>query len=480
MNDIRHIPVLRMGEPYQSMDSVVITDRVSGEPLASVGQANNGLIRRDLTKIDECYGILNEYSCESLIEISKRAGDYFMNESLPVEEGGALQSPDDYVECLSATSGLPHVLCRRNMAKINEVFTEMDGILNGLTRGLDLSIIDKGIGQQANSPVSFFPQAKSMGVVLPSNSPGVNSIWMPSIALKIPVVLKPGREEPWTPYRIIHAFIAAGCPKEAFGFYPTTHEGANTIMMGNDRSIIFGDETTVARYASNPNIQVHGPGWSKVIIGDDAVESWQDYIDLMVDSVVQNGGRSCINASTVITPKYGREIADALAKRLADIKPKSLTDPDAQLSAFANTAFAEAIDATVEEDLRIEGATDLTALYRDEPRRVDYEGQTYLLPTVVYCDSFDHPLANREFMFPFVSVSEMPQEEILKNIGLSLVVSSITNDQRWINQLLLSPLIQRLNVGKIPTCKVSWDQPHEGNLFDFLYTRRAVQFMEAI
>jgi hypothetical protein len=35
--------------------------------------------------------------------------------------------------------------------------------------------------------------------------------------------------------------------------------------------------------------------------------------------------------------------------------------------------------------------------------------------------------------------------------------------------------VGRLNLGGIPTCKISWDQPHEGNLFDHLYARRAFQ-----
>ena len=41
--------------------------------------------------------------------------------------------------------------------------------------------------------------------------------------------------------------------------------------------------------------------------------------------------------------------------------------------------------------------------------------------------------------------------------------------------LLASPRVGRLNLGPIPTPSVRWDQPHEGNLFDFLYARRAVQ-----
>ena len=35
--------------------------------------------------------------------------------------------------------------------------------------------------------------------------------------------------------------------------------------------------------------------------------------------------------------------------------------------------------------------------------------------------------------------------------------------------------IDRLNIGPIETFKLSWDQPHEGNLFDHLYRQRAFQ-----
>ena len=38
-----------------------------------------------------------------------------------------------------------------------------------------------------------------------------------------------------------------------------------------------------------------------------------------------------------------------------------------------------------------------------------------------------------------------------------------------------SPLIERLNLGPISTMKISWDQPHEGNMFEFLYKRRSIE-----
>ena len=88
----------------------------------------------------------------------------------------------------------------------------MRTVLRGLTRGLDLSILDAGYGEHGGHAISFYPRTQSLGVVLPSNSPGVHSLWVPAIALKIPLVLKPGSAEPWTPFRIAQAFMKAGCP----------------------------------------------------------------------------------------------------------------------------------------------------------------------------------------------------------------------------------------------------------------------------
>ncbi|MFV1994831.1 MAG: aldehyde dehydrogenase, partial [Verrucomicrobiales bacterium] len=94
----------------------------------------------------------------------------------------------------------------------------------------------------------------------------------------------------------------------------------------------------------------------------------------------------------------------------------------------------------------------------------------------VRCDSFESDLAIREFLFPFASVVECPQEEMIDRIGSSLVVTAVTEDQAWIDKLFDCPSIDRLNIGPVPTNRIQWDQPHEGNLFDFLYSRRAFQF----
>ena len=78
-------------------------------------------------------------------------------------------------------------------------------------------------------------------------------------------------------------------------------------------------------------------------------------------------------------------------------------------------------------------------------------------------------------LFRSASVVEVPQSEMLAQIGPSLVVMAITQDEAFIDQLFDCPLIDRLNLGPISTMHTSWDQPHEGNLFEFLYKRRSLQ-----
>ena len=106
---------------------------------------------------------------------------------------------------------------------------------------------------------------------------------------------------------------------------------------------------------------------------------------------------------------------------------------------------------------------------------MDWEGATYLLPTLVLCDSPEHPLANREYIFPFAAVVPVAAEDMPSAFGPSLAVTAITNDKALLDRMLASPLLHRLNLGPLPTYQVSWDQPHEGNLFEHLYVRRALQ-----
>jgi hypothetical protein len=462
MDEPVHIPILRHGRPYRSLDTVSTPHYRTGQPFVEISQANVGLIRRDLLDQEPARALLASFTSRELFSMCAHAAGLFAESTLPL--GDAAQSPEEFVRQVSATTGLPHVMVRRNMAKIRTVLAEMETVVNGLTRGLDLRVLDDGHAEG----LSYFPRGESLGVVLPSNSPGVHSLWAPAFALKTPLVLKPGGAEPWTPYRIIQALIHAGAPPEAFGYYPADHAGAAEILRRCGRGMVFGDVTSTRMWAGDPRIEVHGPGYSKIVIGEDLIDDWERYLDVMVASILENSGRSCINASGVWVPSHAAEIAEALAAQLAAVAPRDEADEQAQIAPFANAALAERIQQTIEGDL--DGARAVMG-----PRLERFQGCAYLLPTIVLCDSPAHPLANREFLFPFASVVTVNQDAIPRALGPSLVVTAITQDPKLIERLLASPDVGRLNLGAIPTHRISWDQPHEGNLFDHLYARRAFQ-----
>jgi hypothetical protein len=473
MTDCIHIPILRFGRTYRSLDTIRFD---TGARSLEVSVANSGLIRRDLQQhLSRAAESLRAMPCATLADCCERAADLFLHGSLPWGDDGEVQRPEDYVAALSHVTGLPHSLGRLNMGKIHAAMANVRAILAGLTRGLSLDLFDRGFLRQGGIDVNFFPQSESLGVLLPSNSPGVNSLWLPAPVMKIPVVLKPGREDPLTPFRILQALIAAGFPREAFGFYPAAHDGGDAVLFGTGRAIAFGSDATVRKYAPYRHIQVHGSGRSKVLVGDDFADDWASQVDVIVESIAANGGRSCINASSVLIGRHRDALADALARRLAAIEPLPRNDPRALLCGFASAAMARGIDEHIDELLRVPGAEDVTARHRRGPRRVELHGQTFLQPTLVACDDPSHPLANTEFMFPFASILQVPQERMIETIGESLVVSAFTRHHEWSVDLMTSTNIDRLNLGPFPTNRVQWEQPHEGNLFEFLYRRRALQ-----
>ena len=473
-----HIPILRHGEPYKSLDIARVAHHQTREPLVEISQANAGLIRRDLRDQKIGREKLAAFSTAELMEICARAAGHFLNDTLPL--GDDSQTPDDYIRQISATTGMPHVLARRNMGKIHGVLAEAGNVVNGLTRNIDWEVLDRGFGEFNGQSLSFYPRGESLGVVLPNNSPGVHSLWIPSVPLKIPLVLKPGSAEPWSPYRIIQAFIKAGAPPEAFSFYPTDHAGAGEILRNCGRGMIFGDASSTSLWSNDPRIEIHGPGYSKVVIGEDCIDEWQDYLDVMIRSVADNGGRSCINASSIWVTAHAEEISEALAERLATIQPLAADNEAAQLAPFVDPNVAARISRLIDQGLSEPGAREVTRSGEAAERMVTSEGCSYLLPTVLLCENTEHPMANKEFMFPFVSVVKTTPEQIPEALGPSLVVTAITRDAKLIQKLVTSPNVDRLNIGAVPTSQISWDQPHEGNLFEHLYARRAFQRAAAV
>ena len=68
-----------------------------------------------------------------------------------------------------------------------------------------------------------------------------------------------------------------------------------------------------------------------------------------------------------------------------------------------------------------------------------------------------------------------------ENIGIGFIITTLQKLLTSSKYAFLKSLerrlnqIDRLNIGPVPTTKVQWNQPHEGNLFEHLYRQRALQ-----
>jgi acyl-CoA reductase-like NAD-dependent aldehyde dehydrogenase len=468
-----NLPILRWGQPYTSMELDEVVHFSTGEPIARVSRATGGMIQRDMRKAQRARDVLREIPMDELMTRVGIAGDLYSNGTLPMGDGS--QTPDEFARAQSATTGLPERMCRANMKKNAFVLAEMRSILTSLTRGLDFDVLARGFGEERGVPISYQAQSPVVGLVLPSNSPGVHTLWLPIIPLQIGLVLKPGPQEPWTPYRMVEAFFQAGIPREAISVYPGQGDVGAAVLDSCPRSLIFGGTATVDRYRGNAAVQAHGPGFSKIVIGDDQVDRWETFLDVMVDSVFLNSGRGCINCSGIWASRHTREIANAVAERLAKIRPLPPDDPDASLAAFTVPGVAAAISQAIDADLQTPGVSDITAQHREAARVVKEGTADYLLPTVLHCDSPDAPAAQKEYMFPFVTVVQCPEDQMLKKIGPTLVCTAVTEKPGLRAAFMDATHIDRLNFGPVPTIQLNWRQPHEGNLIDFLFRARAFQ-----
>src|SRR5580698_5225501 len=121
-----HIPILRKGVPYRSLDTIRTPHYRTREDFVEISQANVGLIRRDLLDQRTAREALAAFSTPELIAISRRAADIFLTDPLPL--GETSQTPDDYVRQLASTTGMPHALARRNMKKIHAALSEMEKV----------------------------------------------------------------------------------------------------------------------------------------------------------------------------------------------------------------------------------------------------------------------------------------------------------------------------------------------------------------
>src|SRR5689334_13195521 len=99
-----HLPILRWGQPYTSLEVDQVVHFATGEPIATVSRANGGLVQRDARKAARARDVLRDIPIEELVGRVGQAGKLYMNATLPM--GDLTQTPDEFVRAQSASTGL--------------------------------------------------------------------------------------------------------------------------------------------------------------------------------------------------------------------------------------------------------------------------------------------------------------------------------------------------------------------------------------
>ena len=96
------IPVLRWGQPYESLESAPVIHFGTGETLAQVSRANPGLLAKDMKKAARAREVLRDIPITELVQRMKKAADHYRDGPLPM--GAGVQSPDDFARQFEAAA----------------------------------------------------------------------------------------------------------------------------------------------------------------------------------------------------------------------------------------------------------------------------------------------------------------------------------------------------------------------------------------
>ena len=155
--------------------------------------------------------------------------------------------------------------------KIRGVLARDAPVLAGLTRSLDLAVLDRGCGRGGRARGQLHPARAPLGRRPPSNSPGVHSLWVPGRRPEDGAGAEAGQRRALdaVPARS-RRFIDGGRAAGRLRLLPDRPRGRGRDPARCGRGHGLRRHRHDEAWRSDPRVEVHGPGYSKVVLGPDA------------------------------------------------------------------------------------------------------------------------------------------------------------------------------------------------------------------
>ncbi|OSC36876.1 aldehyde dehydrogenase family protein [Mycobacterium decipiens] len=366
---------------------------------------------------------------------------------------------ETYVGLTSRISGLPIAVTRAEAGAVADaVASAFDAVRPARPAG---AALDWRAERTRNGGAVWARRGETFAVHAAGNGPGVHRLWPQALALGYRVVVRPSRREPLTAHRLVNALRESGFRPEDAVYLPTDHGGADEVIRSADLAMAYGGRDVADKYAGDPTVVVNGPGRTKILVTAD--RDWSDFIDIIVDSIVNLGGMACVNTTAVLYEGDPVPLAAAIAERLVAVEPLPSaheravlpTQPVDRARALAKYLAAKAAGTTP-----LLGAEQVVAALGD--------GGAALRPAVHLLAGPDVDKLNIELPFPCVWVSPWSRDAGVAPLRHSLVVTAITGDEELIDDLLAEPTVSNVYCGRHPTYWATPAIPHDGFLADVL------------
>lgn len=463
------IPLIRGSlPPYETIERQSVAS-YTGEIIAETSLAPSFVLTEaNRRSARNGFDAMRALEMEDLLATFRRAARIFAEDSV----GGL--DPEDYARITTLSTGLPITVVRkRGLEFLSQNLRTIQRIIEAQSPDGSHNTYDTYFSRRQGVGFGFVPTGRNLAVVLPSNHPSVNVIWLIALAMKYPQLIRPSLDDLFTPLRLVLSLYKAGLPEDSLFFLPCEHFGAAQLATLSTKSVIFGGEEVARQYKNAERTRVFGPGRSKIVIGRDLAEDIELATDIVVQSMMLDGGRGCVNASSVITPSNAEKLAYRVAEQVSRVKVLDPLDPQAQLPAVKNLGVAESLRRIVEQGAASE-ARDITARCRAQPSLIvrDFDTQ-FLLPTVVLCDSHQHALFGKEYPFQFLTIAQVPDDEIVVAARNSLAVTVVSEDRALVESIVLEPSIKKVYTGSKYTCDFDPAEPHEGFIAELLFEFKA-------
>lgn len=439
---------------YRTRAREVITD-IAGTPVAELSIAPPLFISRSIRA---------QHSARPLPAVRREAA---LAEAAEIFAGTDIAGYgfDQYVEVVSRVSGLPIAVARNSACEVTEAIRHaFDAVAPARPVAATFDWRDE---RTRRGSALWVRRGEVLAVHASGNSPGVHGGWVQALALGYRVAIRPSRREPFTGARLVQALRRAGFRPEDALYLPTDHAGAAEIIAAADLAVVYGGQDVVDKYADDPAVLVNGPGRTKILIT--AERDWRDYLDVIVESISGQGGMACTNTTAVLYEGDPRQLAEAIAARLATIQPFPIADERAVLPGQPLDAARRVAHHLAEK------SRGTTALLGADQMVADLgDGSAVLRPAVHLLHGPDVDKLNTELAFPCVWIAPWTRADGLVPLRHSLVINAITDDGELIDALVDEPTVSNVYSGRLPTTYTAPEIPHDGFLADFLMRTKGV------